>query len=324
MGNAFFSYLAVDNASAESAAALYTIPVGLDNAAVYTAAPVRGGSASNYANGDLISSVFDANGGRYSSATTVADPGVRAASTDANGTTTLSGLGLALNPTTGVITVVNRTLLRGGAYSISVTTVDEYGGVTTQTVPFTIGFGPLPVTLTAFKAQAQQQHALLTWTTAQEKNNDHFDVERSLDGVSFGKVGEVAGHGNSTAALDYRFVDADAARLGRSLYYRLRQVDFDGTVTTSEVRAVNFTQPAAVVLSVFPNPATDLLRVSLTGATGPVQATLLNATGQQLRSLRFEAVQTATLDVQSLPAGTYLLRLRAADGQVYTQRVVKH
>ena len=324
VGNAFFSYLAVDNASAESAAALYTIPVGLDNAAVYTAAPVRGGSASNYANGDLISSVFDANGGRYSSATTVADPGVRAASTDANGTTTLSGLGLALNPTTGVITVVNRTLLRGGAYSISVTTVDEYGGVTTQTVPFTIGFGPLPVTLTAFKAQAQQQHALLTWTTAQEKNNDHFDVERSLDGVSFGKVGEVAGHGNSTAALDYRFVDADAARLGRSLYYRLRQVDFDGTVTTSEVRAVNFTQPAAVVLSVFPNPATDLLRVSLTGATGPVQATLLNATGQQLRSLRFEAVQTATLDVQSLPAGTYLLRLRAADGQVYTQRVVKH
>lgn len=324
VGNAFFSFLAVDNAGAESAAALYAIPVGQDNASVYTAAPARGGSASSYANGDLISSVFDANGGRYSSATTVADPGVRSASTDAAGTATLSGLGLTLNPTTGAITVLNRTLLRGGSYSVSVTTVDEYGGVTTQAVPFTIGFGPLPVTLTEFKAQTQQQDALLTWTTAQEKNNDHFDVERSLDGTRFEKVGEVAGHGTSTTAHDYRFVDADAARLGRTLYYRLRQVDVDGTATASEVRSVSFTQAATVALSVFPNPATDLVRVSLMGAVGPVQATLLSTTGQQVRTVSFDVAQTTTLDVQALPAGTYLLRLKAADGQTYTQRVVKH
>jgi uncharacterized repeat protein (TIGR01451 family) len=329
VGNAFFRYLAVDAAGAESAAVLYSLPVGQDNAAEYTAAPAKGGTLANaYQNGDLITSAADANGAKYSynsgtTQTTMTDSGVRSASTDAAGSTTLSTLGLALNPTTGAITVLNRSLLRAGAYSLSVTTVDEYGGTTTQTVPFTIGLGPLPVELVSFEAAAQQQHALLTWRTAQEKNNDRFEVERSLDGVRFEKVGEVAGHGNSTTARQYRFVDAGAARLGQQLYYRLRQVDTDGTATYSDVRAVSFPKAATVELSLFPNPATDLVHVRLTGSTGPAQAALYSTTGQLLRKLSFDAAQAATLDVQALPAGTYLLRVQATDGQVYSQRLVK-
>ncbi|RAK66073.1 tandem-95 repeat protein [Hymenobacter edaphi] len=331
VGNAFFSYLAVDNAGAESAAALYAIPVGLDNSSQYTAAPLKGGSlATAYQNGDLITSAFDANGGEYSfnsttSQTTVTDAGVRAASTDAAGTALLNTLGLALNSTTGAITVVDRTRLnlRAGSYSVTVTTVDEFGGTNTQAVPFSIGFGPLPVTLVEFNARAQQQDALLTWTTAQEKDNARFEVERSTDGRRFEKVGEVAGQVNSTVARDYRFVDAQAARLGATLYYRLRQVDTDGTATTTDVRVVGFGKAASVTLSAYPNPATDRLRVGLTGATGPATATLYNATGQQLRTASFDAAQPATLDVTTLPAGTYLLRVRTAEGQTFSQRVVK-
>jgi uncharacterized repeat protein (TIGR01451 family) len=327
VGNAFFSYLAADNAGAESAAVLYTIPVGADNASVYTAAPLKGGSlATAYQNGDLITSPTDANGARYTNngtTTTVTDSGVRSATTDAAGTATLSGLGLTLDPNTGAITVLNRSLLRAGTYSVTVTTVDAYGGTNTQVVPFTIGFGPLPVELVSFEAAAQQQDALLTWRTAQEKNNDHFDVERSLDGVTFEKVGEKAGHGTTSAAQQYRFVDAGAARLGQQLYYRLRQVDTDGTPTTSEVRVVRFGKSATVELSLFPNPATDLVRVRLTGVSGQAQATLYGTTGQLLRKQSFDAAQAATLDVQSLPAGTYLVRIQAADGKVYTQRLVK-
>ncbi|RTQ46337.1 DUF11 domain-containing protein [Hymenobacter gummosus] len=329
VGNAFFSYLAVDASGAESAAVLYSLPVGADNAAVYTAAPAKGGTLENaYQTGDVITSVADANGAEYSfnsatTQTTVTDTGVRTATTDAAGTATLSGLGLALSPTTGAITVQNRTLLRAGSYSLSVTTVDEYGGVTTQTVPFSIGLGPLPVELVSFEAAARQQDALLTWRTAQEKNNERFDVERSLDGVTYEQVGELAGYGHSTTARQYRFVDAGAARPGQQLYYRLRQVDFDGTATTSEVRVVSFAKAATVELSLFPNPATDVVRVRLTGSTGAAQATLYSATGQLLRKQGFDAAQAATLDVQTLPAGTYLLRVQAADGTVYTQRLVK-
>lgn len=324
VGNAYFSYLAVDNTGAESAAVLYGTSVGQDNSSVYTAAPQKGGTLANaYRNGDLIASAFDANGGRYSNPTTVADNGLAAASTDAAGNSTLSGLGLTLDPATGAITVLNRSLLRAGSYSLNVTTTDVYGGTNTQPVSFTIGFGPLPVTLTAFQAQAQQQNALLTWTTAQEKTNDHFDVERSADGVNFEKMGQVAGHGTSTVAHDYRFVDEGAAHLGATLYYRLRQVDTDGTPTTSEVRTVRFAKAATVELSLFPNPATDAVRIRLTGSTGLAQATLYSTTGQLLRQLRFEAAQAATLDVQVLPAGTYVVRIQAADGRVYIQRVVK-
>ncbi|GAB3838703.1 hypothetical protein GCM10028821_40690 [Hymenobacter jeollabukensis] len=331
VGNAFFSYLAVDNAGAESTTALYAIPVGLDNSSVYTAAPLKGGSlATAYQNGDLITSAFDANGGEYSfnsanNQTSVTDAGVRSASTDAAGTAQLDALGLTLNPTTGAITVADRTKLnwRAGSYSVTITTVDEFGGTNTQAVPFSIGFGPLPVTLVDFKAQAQQQDALLTWTTAQEKDNARFEVERSADGLRFEKVGEVAGQLNSTVAHDYRFVDAKAARLGATIYYRLRQVDTDGTATTSDVRAVRFGKTAGVTLSAYPNPATDRLRLSLTGATGQVTASIYSATGQQLRAVSFDAAQPATLDVTTLPAGTYLLRVRTAEGQTFSQRVVK-
>jgi uncharacterized repeat protein (TIGR01451 family) len=330
VGNAYFRYLAVDNAGAESAATLYVIPVGQDNASVYTEAPTKGGSlATAYQNGDLITSAFDANGGEYSfnsasGQTTMTDAGVRAASTDAAGTTQLNNLGLSLNSTTGAITVTNRSLLRAGSYSVSVTTVDEFGGTNTQVVPFTIGFGPLPVELTNFSAKAQQQDALLTWTTAQEKNNARFEVERAADGRSFEKVGELAGQGTTSSAHDYRFVDARAARFGATLYYRLRQVDTDGTATLSEVRAVSFGPAASVELSLFPNPATDKLRLRLAGASGPAQATVYATTGQLLRTLGFDAAQPATLDVQSLPAGTYLVRVQTAEGKVFTQRVVKH
>ncbi|MCC3158208.1 DUF11 domain-containing protein [Hymenobacter sp. 15J16-1T3B] len=331
VGNAFFSFLAVDNAGAESAAALYAIPVGFDNNSVFTAAPLKGGSlATAYQNGDVITSAFDANGGEYSfsgttSQTTVADSGVRAATTDAAGTTLLNTLGLALNPGTGAITVADRTKLnwRAGSYSVTITTVDEFGGTNTQAVPFTIGFGPLPVTLADFNAQAQQQDALLTWTTAQEKDNARFEVERSADGIGFEKVGEVAGLVNSTVAHTYRFVDAKAARFGATLYYRLRQVDLDGTATLSEVRAVSFGKTASVTLSAYPNPTTDHLRVSLTGAAGQATAILYGATGQQLRTVGFDAAQPATLEMSTLPAGTYLLRVRTAAGQTFSLRVVK-
>ncbi|OON68911.1 hypothetical protein B0919_12145 [Hymenobacter sp. CRA2] len=329
VGNAFLSYLAVDNANAESAAVLYAISVGQDNASVYTAAPVRGGSLETaYQNGDVITSAADANGAEYSfssstNQTTVTDTGVRSATTDAAGTTQLATLGLALNPATGAITVANRTLLRAGSYSVVVTTVDEFGGTNAQTVSFTIGFGPLPVTLVEFGVKAQRNDALLTWTTAQEKDNDHFDVERSLDGRTFEKVGEVAGHGTVSNAQHYRFTDANAARLGQLVYYRLRQVDFDRADSYSAIQSVSFGQLTTVELTLFPNPATEVLNVRLSGATGQAQATLYSAAGQLLRTLSFDAAQPATLDVQALPAGTYLLRVLTADGKAYTQRLVK-
>jgi uncharacterized repeat protein (TIGR01451 family) len=340
IGNAFFGYTATDNAAspATSNPAIYTIPVGQDVSSVYTAAPTKGGSlATAYQNGDLIASVIDVNGARYNGSGLMYDAavangtlvsgannGVTTASTDAAGTSLLTTLGLTLS-SNGEIRVTDRTKLnlRAGSYSLNVTTVDANGGTNAQVVSFTIGCGPLPVVLTEFTAKGQNSDALLSWKTAQEKNNDHFEVERSLDGVRFEKVGVVAGHGTVSTAQQYSYLDAGAARLAGTVYYRLKQVDFDGTIALTEVRAVSFKQ-TGVELALYPNPARETLHVRLSGQTGPSTVTVYNTAGALVLQGQLDGALRSSFDVRNLPAGTYLVKVQAANGQPLIRRFVKN
>ncbi|RZK92877.1 MAG: T9SS type A sorting domain-containing protein [Hymenobacter sp.] len=189
------------------------------------------------------------------------------------------------------------------------TTIDANGGVTTQTVTFVIPAAPLPVELTALTAQAvQNRDALLTWTTASEVNSAYFDVERSLDGTSYTKIGQVAAKGNSTTSSNYTFTDASvAARANGAVYYRLHQVDRDATASYSPVRTVSFTKVAAVALSLYPNPAQNAttLDVSALPATGTYQVLVLDATGRAVRTVSVGGGQLQTLNLTDLASGTY-------------------
>jgi hypothetical protein len=107
--------------------------------------------------------------------------------------------------------------------------------------PFTIGAtgaGPniLPITLLSFSAKAEKGKVRTEWITASETNNDYFTIERSKDGRDWEKIGTVDGAGNSTSELTYRF--ADERPYSGISYYRLRQTDFDGESSLSEVRSV--------------------------------------------------------------------------------------
>ncbi|RYY54944.1 MAG: hypothetical protein EOO09_12490 [Chitinophagaceae bacterium] len=86
----------------------------------------------------------------------------------------------------------------------------------------------LPVTLQSFTVNAVNTTALLQWVTASELNNDHFDIERSVDGRVFSKIGRVAGNGTTSIPQDYRFTDASP--VSGNNYYRLAQVDIDGHI----------------------------------------------------------------------------------------------
>ena len=85
----------------------------------------------------------------------------------------------------------------------------------------------LPVELISFNGVAENNEVRLTWETASELNNDFFDVERSQNGLNFEKIGTVKGNGNSNILNQYTFLDKDPY-VGFN-YYRLKQVDYDGT-----------------------------------------------------------------------------------------------
>ncbi|SHM07014.1 beta strand repeat-containing protein [Hymenobacter psychrotolerans] len=340
IGNAFFNYTATDNATtaagtsiaATSNTATYTIAVGQDVNSTYASTTLKGG-ANPYQNNDVIAFVTDANGARYTSAGVVYDVATGAlvsgasnglpttgtnATTDAAGTTLLASLGLTLNPTTGQIFVSDRTKLRtAGTYTVSITTVDVNGGTNTQNVTFSIGTRPLPVELKAFDVTAQNYDAKLSWSTASEKNNDHFDVERSFDGRTFERITQVRGQGTTTQATAYAFTDVNVGRKQQGLvYYRLQQVDTDGTAVYSPVRTVSFAARATaeVKLSVFPNPATSQDRTATLDLTtlpaGTYQATLLDATGRSMGTYQVQGGVNKALDVLALPSGTYIVLVR--------------
>jgi uncharacterized repeat protein (TIGR01451 family) len=320
VGNAFFTYTATDNQGATSAPALYTIAVGQDNASVYTPTTVKGG-ANPYQNGDVIANVFDANGGVYNATAAVTDNGLRTA--NVNGDTLPPGV--ELNPTTGQLTVYDRTLLRSGNYTVNITTVDANGGVTTQAVPVQIGDYPLPVELTRFEAKAVGVDGNLNWATAQERNNTGFQVERSFDGTTFAPLTFVAGAGTSTRALTYSYVDAGVGQQHSTVYYRLQQRDQNGKISYSPVRTIAFTpQSLAPGMALYPNPAAEQTTLDLRSLpAGSYEVRVLDMTGRLVQSHTLAGGLAHMLTVGNLPSGSYVVLV--SNGTLkFSQRLSKY
>jgi hypothetical protein len=171
------------------------------------------------------------------------------------------------------------------------------------------GEEPLPVGLTAFTAQAQGPDAVrLAWATASELNNVGFTVERSVDGQAFGPIGTVPGAGTSNTRHTYSLVDTQLPYGATVLYYRLRQLDENGTVTYTPVRVVRLTKAGAVAqLQAYPNPAREAVHVKLLGSASSAPLELYDATGRLVRTLPAPSPET-TLPLAGLPAGLYVLR----------------
>ncbi|MCR5887792.1 FG-GAP-like repeat-containing protein [Hymenobacter sp. J193] len=171
---------------------------------------------------------------------------------------------------------------------------------------------PLPVELTEFTATvAGPALVRLAWATATEQNSQNFEVERSADGRTFTRIGTVPAAGTSTSPRSYELLDAvlpsDAARL----YYRLKQVDTDGTFAYSPVRTVTFphslTPAFTPSLSVFPNPTQG--SATLTGAAPGTAVTVLDALGRPVLSATADGAGRAVLALPAgLPAGVYVVR----------------
>ena len=209
--------------------------------------------------------------------------------------------------------------VRGTAYRGSFALAPFASAVLLRT---TAAAPPLPVELAAFTARAVGADAHLAWRTASERDNAYFAVERSADGRVFEAVGRVPGQGTSPAS--YAYVDAGAGRpRSEAVYYRLRQVDFDGRARLSAVQAVGFGRAATAVC--WPSPTSGPATLDLTALpAGPYRLRLFDATGRVVRQLTCAGGQTRPLDLADLPPGIFLLRGEGEfPGSGFLQRVVR-
>ena len=169
----------------------------------------------------------------------------------------------------------------------------------------------LPVSLADFTARLTNGVNILGWSTAQEINSRHFEVERSRDGRAFAAIGQVAAAGNSNTRLGYRFTD-NRPNKGVN-YYRLRVVDKDNTFTYSDVRSVR-NEGRGTDISIYPNPVQDRLRLNFNadnGAKGSLAITDLGGKILYSGPLTINTGNTAVaIPVGGLAAGTYLVKIQ--------------
>ncbi len=187
---------------------------------------------------------------------------------------------------------------------------------------FTTSTCPLPVQLTAFGARYQSgRGTLLSWATATELNSASFVVESQsyAPDSTWQAVARVAAAGHSTTPRQYQALDARP--LAGTRYYRLRQLDLDGTVAFSPVVSV---AAAATALAAYPNPATG--RVQLSGplaAGATAQVRLLDATGRCLLRTAGPAGQADfALPLAGVPAGFYLVEWDGGAGLAHLRLLV--
>ncbi len=174
----------------------------------------------------------------------------------------------------------------------------------------------LPVELTSFDAVVDGGSVALHWETASELNNAGFDVEfATTPEGDFSKVGFVAGNGYAEETIRYQFNHDAAGFAGQTVYYRLKQVDFDGAFEYSDVIAVQV--PAATVAQLhpaYPNPFNPTTNISFTlPVEGQVKLTVYDAMGRAVQELVNEVIPagayTRTFDATGLANGTYMYRL---------------
>ena len=111
---------------------------------------------------------------------------------------------------------------------------------------------PVPVELVSFAANNDENKITLSWQTATEKNNEGFDIERSVDNKTFSKIGNVSGRGTTTERQSYSYVDNSSS--GGKLYYRLKQIDYDGSFSYSKTLEVTAIPMVFALSQNYPNP----------------------------------------------------------------------
>lgn len=171
---------------------------------------------------------------------------------------------------------------------------------------------PLALTWVSFDAGTSGSNVVLNWKTADEKNTARFDVERSVDGKTFEKIGSLKtiGSGNNS----YDFVDASAAN-GNN-YYRLKQTDNDGTFQYSKVISVVVRKEAAAQVTIFPNPAKDVLNIK---SNTPVSVAVYNLNGTLVAAQ--DAATDAAVNISALQDGFYIYRVTNGNEVVQTGKI---
>ena len=177
----------------------------------------------------------------------------------------------------------------------------------------------LPLMLKSFTVTKQSSAAEAQWSTAQEINTDHFDIQRSADGLNYTTIGTVKAKGNSTITIDYNYMDNSP--LQGLNYYRLVMVDQSGVFAYSPTVKIDFSDSQSGI-SFYPNPTTDLLHINAPGVNSAATVQFFNTSGQLVGTYRSSSLNGMSISTNNIQKGLYFIKVNGDFGS-FVQRIVK-
>lgn len=173
---------------------------------------------------------------------------------------------------------------------------------------------PLPVSLFSFDAKLISDYVELTWMTASEINNDFFIVQRSIDNKNFEDIDKVAGNGNSNIIIEYTSYDLNLPE--GDIYYRLKQIDYDGSYQYSNIIVVRNNSSSNLVI--YPNPSNGLFNIETYNS---IEVVISSISGQIIDRFSFGENSKNEIDISNKSKGIYLLSIFSKD-ETITRRII--
>ncbi|HEY0679697.1 MAG TPA: PKD domain-containing protein [Chitinophagaceae bacterium] len=200
--------------------------------------------------------------------------------------------------------------LVNGTYAVELEVIDNLGATTKDTVYITETNAVAPVDFLYFKGKNIGKNNILQWATANEFDNEGFEIQRSRDGRDYTTIGFVKGAGTVTQITEYSFTDAAAPQ--QVSYYRLKQIDLDKQYKHSRVVTVNNTN-SRLSLEYYPNPVMNWLQIQLQSPDrGLTRIRMLGMDGRVLSEQQLHKTQevlSTKLSVERLQAGSYVMEI---------------
>lgn len=177
----------------------------------------------------------------------------------------------------------------------------------------------LPVNLISFTANQEDKGIKLSWKTASEINNQYFAIERSIDAIFYEEIGQIEGSGNSNVLKNYSFTDYNA--ISDRYYYRLRQVDYDGTINYSQVIVLkgDIVKPELKFIS--SNGST--MNIVLSTVSSNSKLILQDMNGKIVKTIQFNSsgIHQVRLSTMNLSKGVYVISLQDSQSRE-TKKIV--
>jgi hypothetical protein len=205
------------------------------------------------------------------------------------------------------------------------------------TVPNVSNFSPwtisgngslLPISMLSFSVNKNNDFAQLNWITASETNNYGFDIEKSTDSKTWNKIGFITGAGNSNQLVKYNYTDLLSENIKNNnaiVYYRLKQIDYNGASKYSAIRSVNLNaenQDLPVIFTLFPNPASQYLNIISDRPMQLFQVEIFNQNGSLIRNCTMEG--SIKLNISDIaPASYHLIIIDKSNEKQFQYKLVK-